>query len=71
MKLPKLTKKDVAVVVLCIAVPGAVIGGIAYFFLKEVFENVKKTTIKKSKDQKTNEPVARKRNRYLFGSRKR
>lgn len=59
MKLP--TKKDIIVAALCVVVPGAIMGAIVYYFLKDKLNNVKKTTIKKSKDQKTNKSTAGKR----------
>ncbi len=68
MKFP--SRKQIGFIALCIIIPGAIYAGLAYLAIKKINAN-KKTTIKKSKDQKTDKSTARKHNRSMSGIRKR
>lgn len=63
MKFP--TKKDIVVAVLCVAVPGAIIGLLTYFALKDIIKDAKKIALKKREDQKINKSTAGKCRRHL------
>ena len=64
MKLPK--KKDIAVAILCVALPGGIIAGITYYFLKDMIKNVfTKKVIKKNKSKKVGKSTTGKSNRRL------
>lgn len=71
MKLPKLTKTNIATAILVVIIPGAIYAGLAYLFVKGVIKNVKKTSIKKNKNQKVDKPTARKCRRHSSRTRQR
>ena len=69
MKFPN--KKQIGMLALCILIPGAIYAGMAYLFIKGVIKNVKKTSIKKNKNQKVDKPTARKCRRHSSRTRQR